>query len=169
MKKPQLPVPRPKRPQEKDDIHHWHMILNNTPTHNIKTKLRTYKHPAAATIKHKYITFSSFYTSKLKRAPHTRVTRNVDVGKIMCTDICGQLHPNGITGDVYFETFTDVGSRLKFVTPLKKRANVATPISDALQYSRMKTRNAPTILHADRTKKNICLPQKYRQKNAGTL
>lgn len=89
----------------------------------------------------------------------------------MCTDICGPLHPYGITGDAYFASFTDVGSRFTFVTPIRKRADVAKEIADALQYARLQTYYAPTILHIDNTRECIYISTATLQatKHAGTI
>lgn len=166
---PEMPVPRPERRKETEDIHLSNFILNNAGTQKIKDILLSYNHPAAATINKQKILCSAFHTGKLKREPHKRVTKTFETGKTMCTDICHLLQPPGITGVVYFSTFTDVSTRYTFLISIKTRSDVVESIQDALQYTKKLTGEIPTILYADNAREYISDAARDDTKAAGTI
>lgn len=134
----------------------------------IKRTLHTYNHPAAAAIKQNISPSLLVIPEKQKIEPQKSTQRHVDRGLIMCTDICGPIHPYGITSDVTFYTFTGVGARYTFFIPMRTRAHIVEYIDTELKYAKRQTGATLTILNDENACEYIYATTRNVSEAAGT-
>lgn len=149
-------------------FYHWHLIMNHAHAESIRNTLKYHGHPDANALKTTKLSCSACKIGKMQRAPHRRVDRHVDVGKIMCTDVAGPLYPTGDNGERYIITFTDVGSRFTFVIPLTSRAYVTQAIIAALVYTKHNTGQVPSIIYSDNAKEYLSAASIDAARSMGT-
>lgn len=150
-----LEPPQPTPSEATARLHKWHLILNHAAPNAIKQALKMHGHADADKISSHPITCTACRRGKLPRAPHRRITRDTPVGRIMCTDVCGPLHPTGPNNEKYFVTFMDVGSRYAFVIPIQRKAHVLQAVTAALAYSKKIRGDVPAIIHSDNAKEYV--------------
>lgn len=106
-------------------------------------------HPTPTAI-HKTLKLHEHQDASL--APHRRVVHIKPVGGTMSTDIGGPVYPLGSNLEKYYVTFTDVGSRFSFLTPIQIISHDLQALISALHYARQVRKVAPSLVHSDNTK-----------------
>lgn len=112
-------VPRVSRAKSRDfeekKLHDIHLIFNQSTGSKLRDAYRCLYNRSVRDIR---FTCAACLQTILRRAPHPRVRRNYAPWEAICSDIAGPFHPPSSSGEKYFFSIIDVGTRFAAIMPL---------------------------------------------------